>query len=247
MIAIARLCRLGTAIACCAVVAAWLLPHPLAAGRALGTLLDHSSDDRRAVNELTLALSSLVAWALIIWLATTVLMLLATRLPGRIGAAARGASCLIIPAIVRRLLCGAVSISLASGILAGTAQAASESGPDSGSRATTTQSAATPNLDWPQPQSTQLPSGEQEPHPANRTGVDRASRQASQEGLPAQVTVRRGDSLWVLAGDRLEPGAPKGAIAREWPRWWERNRDVIGENPHLIYPGQVLHAPTPSE
>lgn len=58
-----------------------------------------------------------------------------------------------------------------------------------------------------------------------------------------RVTVRPGDSLWRIAADHLPAGAPAAEVAAEWPRWYETNRDVVGADPHLIRPGQVLTVP----
>jgi nucleoid-associated protein YgaU len=60
---------------------------------------------------------------------------------------------------------------------------------------------------------------------------------------PATRVVRQGDSLWSLAAERLGPGATAAEVAAEWPRWWERNRDVVGDDPDVLHPGQVLHLP----
>ncbi|WP_353353016.1 LysM peptidoglycan-binding domain-containing protein [Intrasporangium sp. DVR] len=57
------------------------------------------------------------------------------------------------------------------------------------------------------------------------------------------VTVRRGDSLWTIAERHLGPGASTADVAAEWPRWFEANRDVIGDDPDVILPGQLLRAP----
>ncbi|MDQ0849526.1 hypothetical protein QFZ65_001464 [Arthrobacter sp. B3I9] len=59
----------------------------------------------------------------------------------------------------------------------------------------------------------------------------------------AEVTVRAGDTLWSLAASRLGPLASDVDIAREWPRLYRENREVIGESPHLLHPGQVLRLP----
>lgn len=57
------------------------------------------------------------------------------------------------------------------------------------------------------------------------------------------VTVRRGDSLWSIAARHLGPAASDAEIAAEWPRWYDANRDVIGDNPDVVEPGQLLRVP----
>ncbi len=52
-------------------------------------------------------------------------------------------------------------------------------------------------------------------------------------GAPDRYEVRRGDSLWSIAKDQL------GDPAR-WPQLYTLNRDVIGADPDLIRPGQLL-------
>jgi nucleoid-associated protein YgaU len=66
------------------------------------------------------------------------------------------------------------------------------------------------------------------------------------ERRPAQVStvvVRRGDSLWRLASRALGHRSTDAAVAAEWPRWWAVNREVVGDHPELIYPGQRLRVP----
>lgn len=62
-------------------------------------------------------------------------------------------------------------------------------------------------------------------------------------GREERVVVRRGDTLWDLAAASLPPPRSEARTARAWPRWYAANRAVIGANPHLLHPGQVLHAP----
>jgi nucleoid-associated protein YgaU len=57
------------------------------------------------------------------------------------------------------------------------------------------------------------------------------------------VTVRRGDTLWSLAARHLGRGASAAQIAHEWPRWFAANRDVMGDDPDLLLPGQELRPP----
>lgn len=55
-------------------------------------------------------------------------------------------------------------------------------------------------------------------------------------GAPTTHTVVRGECLWKISAKRL-------GDAHRWPEIWDLNRGVIGDNPHLIYPGQVFNLP----
>jgi nucleoid-associated protein YgaU len=57
-----------------------------------------------------------------------------------------------------------------------------------------------------------------------------------------RVQVKPGDSLWSIAAEVLGTDDP-GRIARYWPRIHRANRQIIGANPNLIFPGQVLELP----
>lgn len=57
------------------------------------------------------------------------------------------------------------------------------------------------------------------------------------------VVVRPGDCLWDLARDQLGADPPAGDVAAAWPRWYELNAEVIGADPDLLRPGQVLVVP----
>jgi nucleoid-associated protein YgaU len=61
------------------------------------------------------------------------------------------------------------------------------------------------------------------------------------------VTVAEGDSLWELAKRELGPHATNEQIAARWPEWYAANRQVIGTDPNLILPGQVLRVPPTSK
>jgi nucleoid-associated protein YgaU len=60
---------------------------------------------------------------------------------------------------------------------------------------------------------------------------------------PAEVVVRPGDSLWRIAEQHLPAEAPPTAVAAAWPQWWSANRAVVGDDPDLLVPGQVLQVP----
>jgi nucleoid-associated protein YgaU len=70
-----------------------------------------------------------------------------------------------------------------------------------------------------------------------------APRPGTTRDAPAEVVVRRGDSLWSIAARHLGPDVSDGEIALAWPAWFEANRRVIGDDPDLLRPGQVLRAP----
>lgn len=56
-------------------------------------------------------------------------------------------------------------------------------------------------------------------------------------------TVQAGDSLWSIAARTLNTSDP-ATITHYWQEIWKLNRSLIGDNPHLILPGQVLTLPT---
>ena len=72
-----------------------------------------------------------------------------------------------------------------------------------------------------------------------------ATRAAAGEGgLPDEgVTVQAGDTLWDIAARHLGPGVSDLDIALQWPRWYEANRGVIGQDPDALLPGQILQPP----
>ncbi|OFI39837.1 hypothetical protein BIU82_01965 [Arthrobacter sp. SW1] len=74
------------------------------------------------------------------------------------------------------------------------------------------------------------------------TKVTRAAQQADPSGA-REVVVVRGDSLWSIAAKDLGAGASETDIAGHWPKWYAANKDVIGSDPGLIVPGQILQAP----
>jgi hypothetical protein len=58
------------------------------------------------------------------------------------------------------------------------------------------------------------------------------------------LVVREGDSLWSVTAAELGTGASELEVASRWPEWFTANRALIGPNPELIYPGQILQPPT---
>lgn len=75
-------------------------------------------------------------------------------------------------------------------------------------------------------------------------GAEGAEVAEHAEAAPeATVTVRPGDTLWDLAAAHLPAGASDTDVAAAWPRWHAANLAVVGADPDLIHPGQVLVVP----
>ncbi|MEC5178949.1 LysM peptidoglycan-binding domain-containing protein [Arthrobacter sp. CG_A4] len=165
------------------------------------------------------------------------------------------------PAFMRRLALAAVGLQLLGAPLA---TAAAPAVPDAGSAQPAVSAAWTPTP-VPAP-STAVPAPSAEsgpapaPDPAPTAGVDpqwtphspvvdpgplAGQQLRGQEPTERRthVTVLAGDSLWSLSAARLGPFASDVDIAMDWPRLYRANRDVIGGNPHILRPGQVLRLP----
>lgn len=57
--------------------------------------------------------------------------------------------------------------------------------------------------------------------------------------------VAAGDTLWGMAAWHLGPDASDSQIATSVSEWHHVNHDLIGDDPDLIHPGQLLQAPPP--
>ena len=81
--------------------------------------------------------------------------------------------------------------------------------------------------------------------PGSRPSQLPAAHPASSDDHPKPrvITVAAGDTLWDIAGAQLGPDATTADIAAEWPRWFLANRQVIGDDPDLIHPGERLAPP----
>lgn len=80
----------------------------------------------------------------------------------------------------------------------------------------------------------------------DRCAERRACMAAHPSSRPRFHVVRPGDSLWTIASAVLGTEDPV-PVARYWARIHRANREVIGPNPDLIYPGQKLTLPSARE
>lgn len=83
-----------------------------------------------------------------------------------------------------------------------------------------------------------------EPAPADPVVRGRDLPQAAAPASGGTVLVQEGDTLWGIAARALGPAASDSQIAAEWPRWYAANASVIGADPDVLVPGQVLVVPT---
>lgn len=185
-------------------------------------------------------------WCLATWLAVAFVGVACSRIPGRWGRICVRVTDLLLPAVVQRVLAGTVGLGVLLAPVAAGAHPVGPSGAGSG---------PLPAPSWPLNSRSTPPGGSlpvptmrPDPSPADpRTDPSRTmpAKPPSSRGSAA-VSVRPGDSLWLIAARRLGTGASDQAVAAEWPRWYATNEAAIGDDPDLIHPGQVLRSPQSS-
>jgi nucleoid-associated protein YgaU len=197
-----------------------LAPDPVGAARSL-TAVQHLADTAGA-DAVVLRVAGLLAWAVWAWGALGLGLTACSALPGLAGALARALLHGVLPAGCRRAasLALGVGIGLNGTVVAGTVLAA----PALAAVPVTAPTAP----DWPTvPAAT--PAAPDWPAPA-----------------AARHVVVRGDCLWRIAEADLasHAGRPTDAeIAGAVRAWWSANAAVVGPDPDLLLPGQLLDAP----
>lgn len=93
------------------------------------------------------------------------------------------------------------------------------------------------------------PGGATASSPSGQPSAEASSASATESaGAPTAsgetVTVHAGDSLWRIAADALGPDATATEVDNAWRAWYFVNREVIGDDPDVILPGQSLLAPS---
>lgn len=241
-----------------AVDAVLLVLIPPDPGR-LGTGLSapHAWIARVGVDAVAAELAAAALWVAAAWLALGLLALAATTLPGELGRCAQQLARLVLPATLYRLAAGATGIGIVLAPAAAGAAPAFPSEPPVARAAMSKSSPKTSAPTWPTdpvPAPT-WPTYPAPTYPAPTNPVPTSPAPA--EPAPAQhppagragsatgesVLVHRGDSLWSIAAGQLPGSASDARIARVWPRWFAANRAVIGTDPALVRPGQILHPP----
>ena len=67
--------------------------------------------------------------------------------------------------------------------------------------------------------------------------TDKEEHMAQPPTRGSNYTVQPGDTLWAIAQRAYND-------PEDWDTIYQANKQVIGSNPNLIYPGQVLHIPS---
>ncbi|HEY3534109.1 MAG TPA: hypothetical protein VGK60_00975 [Pedococcus sp.] len=211
--------------------------------------------------------AALVAVLVCTWLGLSTLAALLTHLPGRIGRLADRVAQAWAPPVTQRLAAVLVGAAVTGALAPGTAlgeapppaAAAVPAAPAPGRAGAGL--AGSPRMEAPgfAPTETTLPSpgfaptagssGEGAPGWVPTRPVQRHQPSAALvvpgqvRHEAAEVVVHRGDTLWGIVARHLGTHASDAEVAQAWPRWYAANRQVIGDDPDLVKPGQVLHAP----
>ena len=267
---------LGTAAAMAAAAVGLRAGTPdLSAVTAAGPDLQRAVDTAGA-DTVLLAAVAVLAWAVWLWGALGLTLTALSALPGAAGALARALTRCVLPAGARRAAALALGVGLVAGgpVLAGcttpagalphavataSAQAPVVDRPTTpppapapvAERPPSAPAGTGPVPDWPTPAT-----GEHLPAPVpDRPAPSTAEHPpAAVPDWPAPAAgehvVLRGECLWgIAAGDlaRRTGGTPTdAAVATAVDAWWQANDAVIGPDPDLLLPGQVLRPPPAS-
>lgn len=206
-----------------------------AAGTALGlsapspsAALEQLTETQRA-SDLSVPLVAavcLLAWALLGYLVLVGALTVAVERSGAAGATRAAVLRRCAPAGLRRTVAATLGIGLLVGSGTGAAGAARPASFDWPIRAAATSTSAAS----PAPAAVPAVSSEPDQGPG---GPDQ----------PHRVVVAVGDTLWAISAAALPTGADNHTIAQAWPSWWAANREVIGDDPDLLFPGQRLRPP----
>jgi hypothetical protein len=227
----------GTAVATLAT--AWALV--LVVRDALALL---RSPARVAVEELVVATSAMCSLGILLWVMLGLGLCVVAALPGPLALGHRFVDA-VAPAAVRRWAALLLGVSVLTGGLPGAASAHETVAVAVVGSAVT----PAPSPDWvPAVADARAPAPAPGWTPTPVRALPSVTLTAARPPVAdeAEVTVRRGDTLWDLAAAHLSADATDAEVADEWHRWFQLNRSLIGADPDLILPGQILQVPTPA-
>jgi hypothetical protein len=170
-------------------------------------------------------------WLVSLWLGLGLLMAALSALPGTAGRWAAAATRAVLPAVLRRMIAGAAG----AGVVLAMAAPVAATTPDRllPAPSVPVTSHRGPGFATPSPL---LP---RSAAPARSRRPDSSVVPAAARPAPDRVVVRPGDCLWRLTADRLGR-ADLARISRAWQRVYRVNLAVIGTDPNLLRPGEVL-------
>ena len=253
--------RAGVLIAGIAALLGWAAGSPVGTWRAMVVAIDASTPSA-GLDQLLGSSAALMAWIGVAWLGIAVVLEVASVLPGAAGRGCAAVAAKTTPMLVRRIVQAVIGVSVLAGpMAAGSAFAAGPSTSTSTSTEVDRPSSLTPALTETSPASPMVdrpakPFVASPPPAAKRTptgavalvtgGAHRDAVDPSHRSADGYV-VRRGDTLWDIAARHLGPNASAVDISRAWPAWYAANRAVIGTDPSVIRPGELLVPPPNSE
>jgi hypothetical protein len=192
--------------------------------------------DTAGLDALVSSAAGLLAWAVWSWGVVGLALTAATALPGLLGGGARALVQAVLPAGARRsaALALGLGLSVAGPVLGTAAGLVAPPAAAAGSPGVT--AAADPVVpDWPAA-----------PASSGAASLSGATVPDWPTVTGAHVVVP-GECLWHIAAGRLldQLGRPPdhGEVAAAVQAWWSANADVIGPDPDLLLPGQVLLPP----
>ena len=226
---------LSTTAAMAALAWALVLLTPSFADMTGAVLAAQRTADSAGAEALMLAAAGLAAWGVWAWGALGLALTAGSALPGVLGHAARALTGVVLPRAARRSAALGLGIGLGvAGPLAGTTLVVVSA--TSAAAGTT----STPVPDWPEAPGAAA---------ASVPGPDPVPALPDWPAPPAagDHVVVRGDCLWDIAAAHLSGQLGRTASAAETARatsaWWAANAAVIGPDPDVLLPGQVLRPP----
>jgi hypothetical protein len=195
------------------------------------------------IDDLVGLVASVFAGAVLGWMGLLTVLTAAARFPGLAGRAAANTAVRLAPSVVTGLVRAGVGVTVVATPAMVTMPAAAAGAPVAAHDADGSEDLATaalPGVGRPGdvPVRAELVGATNSQQP-DSPWDERSGRATTTDA----VIVAPGDCLWTIAARAIGPSATDAEIAATWPRWYARNRGVVGADPDLLIPGTVLRPP----